>query len=31
MSFRNDNKDYEAWLARQCDVVKKDIGYKQRG
>ena len=21
MSFRNDNEDYEAWLAKQCDVV----------
>ena len=30
MSFRKDNKDYEAWLARQCDVVKKDITYKHR-
>jgi hypothetical protein len=28
MSFRSDNRDYEAWLARQCDVVKKDIAYK---
>ena len=30
MSFRKDNKDYEAWLAKQCDVVKKDIAYKHR-
>ena len=22
MSFRNDNADFEAWLATQCDVVK---------
>lgn len=28
MSFRKDNRDYEAWLAKQCDVVKKDITYK---
>jgi hypothetical protein len=28
MSFRNDNADYEAWLAKQCDVVKPDIKYK---
>jgi len=28
MSFRKDSKDYEAWLAKQCDVVKKDIAYK---
>ena len=28
MSFRSDNKDYEAWLATQCDVVKKDIRLK---
>src|SRR5882757_2910751 len=30
MSFRKDNADYEAWLAKQCDVVKKDIDYKHR-
>ena len=30
MSFRKDNKDYEAWLAKQCDVVKKDIAYKHK-
>ena len=30
MSFRKDNKNYEAWLAEQCDVVKKDIAYKHR-
>ena len=28
MSFRSDNKAYESWLDRQCDVVKKDIAYK---
>ena len=28
MSFRTDNKDYEAWLATQCDVVESDIAYK---
>ncbi len=30
MSFRDDNGAYEAWLAKQCDVVKKDIDYKHR-
>jgi Uncharacterized protein conserved in bacteria (DUF2252) len=30
MSFRSDNKAYEAWLARQCNVVRKDIDYKHR-
>ena len=30
MSFRKDNTAYEAWLARQCDVVKKDIKAKHR-
>lgn len=28
MSFRKDNRDYEAWLAKQCKVVKKDVKYK---
>lgn len=28
MSFRNDNKAYETWLHRQCDVVKSDLDYK---
>ena len=28
MSFRKDNDAYEAWLATQCDVVKKDIDYQ---
>jgi Uncharacterized protein conserved in bacteria (DUF2252) len=28
MSFRKDNTAYEAWLARQCDVVKKDVKRK---
>ena len=28
MSFRRDNRAYEAWLATQCDVVKKDIRHK---
>ena len=28
MSFRKDNDAYEAWLATQCDVVKKDIATK---
>ena len=30
MSFRKDNDAYEAWLATQCDVVKKDIAYKHQ-
>src|SRR3954467_9117471 len=30
MSFRRDNRAYEAWLATQCDVVKKDIAYKHK-
>jgi Uncharacterized protein conserved in bacteria (DUF2252) len=30
MSFRDDNDAYEAWLAKQCNVVKKDIDYKHR-
>jgi hypothetical protein len=25
MSFRKDNRDYEAWLVTQCGVVKKHI------
>jgi hypothetical protein len=28
MSFRQDNAAYDAWLATQCDVVKKDVKYK---
>jgi hypothetical protein len=28
MSFRKDNAAYEAWLAKQCKVVKKDIKFK---
>lgn len=28
MSFHSDNKAFEAWLARQCAVVKSDIAYK---
>ncbi|MBR1156791.1 DUF2252 family protein [Bradyrhizobium sp. JYMT SZCCT0428] len=28
MSFRSDNKAYEAWLAKQCRVVRKDIARK---
>lgn len=28
MSFRKDNTAYEAWLAKQCDVVRKDIKRK---
>ena len=30
MSFRKDNDAYEAWLARQCDVVAKDIDVKHQ-
>lgn len=30
MSFRKDNADYEAWLARQCDVVAGDIRKKHK-
>jgi len=30
MSFRKDNDAYEAWLAEQCDVVKKDIKLKHQ-
>jgi hypothetical protein len=30
MSFRRDNKEYEAWLAWHCDVVKKDIKHKHK-
>ena len=30
MSFVKDNKAYEAWLARQCDVVRKDVKYKHK-
>jgi hypothetical protein len=30
MSFRKDNDAYEAWLARQCDVVKKDVRHKHK-
>jgi len=30
MSFRNDHDACEAWLAKQCNVVKKDIDYKHR-
>jgi hypothetical protein len=30
MSFREDHDEYGAWLARQCDVVRKDIDAKHR-
>jgi hypothetical protein len=30
MSFRKDNDAYEAWLARHCDVVKKDVRHKHK-
>src|SRR5260370_25955421 len=30
MSFRDDKGAYEAWLAKKCKVVKKDIEYKHR-
>ena len=28
MSFSKDNSAYEAWLAKQYDVVAKDVDYK---
>src|ERR1700752_1640440 len=28
MSFVKDNDAYDAWLARHCDVVKKDLKHK---
>jgi uncharacterized protein DUF2252 len=28
MSFRKDNDSFEAWLAKQCDVVAEDVEYK---
>lgn len=28
MSFREDNDEYDAWLAAQCRVVKKDVATK---
>ncbi|MFH0302186.1 DUF2252 family protein [Bradyrhizobium sp. 31Argb] len=28
MSFRDDNREFEKWLATQCDIVKSDIDYK---
>ena len=28
MSFVEDNRAFETWLARHCDVVRADIGYK---
>ena len=30
MSFRKDNADFEAWLARHCAVVEEDIHHKHR-
>ncbi|VIO68599.1 hypothetical protein CI1B_22220 [Bradyrhizobium ivorense] len=30
MSFRSDNAAFEAWLGRQCKVVKSEIKYKHR-
>src|SRR5882757_8024487 len=30
MSFRKDNDAYEAWLARHCDVIKKDVRHKHK-
>jgi hypothetical protein len=30
MSFRDDNKAYETWLATQCDVVASDIKAKHK-
>jgi len=28
MSFRKDNDEYETSLAKQCDIVAKDVDYK---
>lgn len=30
MSFREDNDAYDAWLATQCEVIKKDVTYKHQ-
>jgi hypothetical protein len=30
MSFRKDNDEYEDWLAKQCDVIARDVDYKHR-
>ncbi|MDI4236209.1 DUF2252 family protein [Bradyrhizobium sp. Arg237L] len=30
MSFRDDNREYEKWLAAQCKIVKSDINYKHK-
>jgi Uncharacterized protein conserved in bacteria (DUF2252) len=30
MSFRDDNREYEKWLAKQCETVKRDIDYKHK-
>ena len=30
MTFLEDNDDYETWLAKQCDVVKRDLKKKHK-
>jgi hypothetical protein len=30
MSFLEDNEEYESWLAKQCDVVKRDLKKKHK-
>jgi hypothetical protein len=30
MPFLKDNEDYETWLAKQCDVVKRDLKKKHK-
>ncbi|MFH1340444.1 MAG: DUF2252 family protein [Pseudomonadota bacterium] len=30
MSFREDNDAYDAWLATQCEVIKKDVNTKHQ-
>jgi hypothetical protein len=30
MTFRDENKEYEAWLRTRCDVVEDDLRYKRQ-
>ena len=30
MAFRDDYREYEAWLRTQCDVVEEDLKYKRQ-
>ena len=30
MAFRDDYREYEAWLRTQCDVVEEDLRYKRQ-